>query len=84
MNEQIKIFFGMTSAIILILKFLLHQYIDKKNGYEHKSSTAQRINPLLLLPYFQKVNINTNKLKILCNILWCIFIISFAFFIYFK
>lgn len=82
MYDNTKIFFGVASTIILIFKFIIHQYIDKKNGYQHKSSTANRINPLLLLPYYQEVNSTTNKLKQLCNILWSLFVITFSIFIY--
>lgn len=74
MGQEIKLTLGIICGLILFIKIKLHQYVDRKNNYMKKSSTAYRVNPVLLLPYLNNVSLETKKYKVICNTLWTVFI----------
>jgi hypothetical protein len=78
MNQNLILFLAFLGSVIMFAKIQLHKYIDSKNGYYEKSSLPFRTNPMLIIPYYQKVKREYIKYKMVCNILWAISIIVFS------
>lgn len=70
MDKSLTLFIGLFAGVLFFIKVQVHIFLDKKNGYAKKTSTAYRINPVLLLFYFQKTTEETKRLKLICNLLW--------------
>ena len=70
MIENMKLILGIICGILYYAKMMLHVYIDKENGYPKKSIAGHCTNPLLYLPYYDKVTESTKGLKIYCNIIF--------------
>lgn len=84
MESNARFIIGLICGILLLIKVQIHNYIDKENGYNSKSSSGFRFNFIFVLPYFQSVNASTQKAKRICNIIWGAFVISFIAIFFFK
>ncbi len=72
--KDLKIILGILCTAIIIIKILIHRYLDKKNNYAEKSFVTYRINFLFLLPYYNVVSDSHRRIKLLCNMLWIFFL----------
>jgi hypothetical protein len=65
------------SFVLFVTKFIIHAFLDSKNGYEVKYS------PFLaseyILPYTKEVNNSYSALKLICN--RCLYLAAITFFI---
>lgn len=77
MSTELRIMLIVVCTISFLIKIRLHKYLDRKNNYMDKSSIPMRFNPVFALPYISKVSVETNRTKILCNVLWVIFLVCF-------
>ena len=82
MGETGVIILAFSVGAVFFTKVQLHKYLDKKNGYSKKPSNAMMTHPLFLLPYLQRTTLGTKKVKILCNIVYIIFVLLTAILIF--
>ena len=75
MINELRIILTVVCLASILSKIHIHKYLDKKNNYLEKSSFPMRVNPIFIFPYFNEVSKETEKAKLLCNILWVVFLI---------
>ncbi len=74
--KNIYTILALTCFVAFILKFILHAYIDSKNGYSVKLSPFLAFE--YVLPYNKNIEPKFQKLKNICNILYRISITIFC------